>query len=295
MFAEYEKWLAAFGVSSVTELHYGISARWDSCDGSLRPVPFAIEARSRRGELISYVRDGVDVSEVKSVNVQRGVFIVCDAGGAAARVSRHIVMSLALRHPLSTVRFLYMTRYGSGFDNTQQLPHVINFEEKFSLEEKTRFLHLTALRRKIALAGSDSQSIEDHNVKHPNDRIPYIVVIADDAGRSDSSIDVDLLSMLKCANVGFHFITASHKGNMHAWKELGDGDKIYISERSPFQTGYEPDGTYLERGDALMVTSDNSPQRIKLFPRSSVAYEQLLESVIAAARARQELSVSSVS
>ena len=64
---------------------------------------------------------------------------------------------------------------------------------------------------------------------------------------------------------------------------------------SPFQTGYEPDGTYLERGDALMVTSDNSPQRIKLFPRSSVAYEQLLESVIAAARARQELSVSSVS
>jgi hypothetical protein len=44
-----------------------------------------------------------------------------------------------------------------------------------------------------------------------------------------------------------------------------------------------------------MVTSDNSPQRIKLFPRSSVAYEQLLESVIAAARARQELSVSSVS
>lgn len=293
MFAEYEKWLAAFGVSSVTELHYGISARWDSCDGSLRPVPFAIEARSRRGELISYVRDGVDVSEVKSVNAQHGVFIVCDAGGAAARVSRHIVMSLALKHPPSTVRFLYMTRYGSGFDNTQQLPHVI--EGELSLEEKTRFLHLTALRRKIALAGSDSQSIEDHNVKHPNDRIPYIVVVADDAGRSDSSIDVDLLSMLKCANVGFHFITASHKGNMHAWKELGDGDKIYISERSPFQTGYEPDGTYLERGESLMVTSDNSPQRIKLFPRSNIAYEQMAESVSRTARARQELSPSASS
>ena len=295
MFAEYEKWLAAFGVSSVTELHYGISTRWDACDGSLRPVPFAIEARSRRGELISYVRDGVDVSEVKSVNAQQGVFVVCDAGGAAARVSRHVVMSLALRHPPSTVRFLYMTRYGSGFDNIQRIPHVIDFEEKLSLEEKARFLHLMALRRKITLAESDSRSIEEHNVKHPNDCIPYIVVISDDAGRSDSSIDVDLLCMLKCANVGFHFITVAHKGNMHAWKELGDGDKIYISERNPFQTGYEPDGTYLERGDALMVTSDNSPQRIKLFPRSSVAYEQLLESVIAAARARQELSVSSVS
>jgi hypothetical protein len=56
-----------------------------------------------------------------------------------------------------------------------------------------------------------------------------------------------------------------------------------------------PDTGDAYRRDALMVTSDNSPQRIKLFPRSSVAYEQLLESVIAAARARQELSVSSVS
>lgn len=243
MFAEYEKWLAAFGVSSVTELHEGISSRWDACDGLLRPVPFAVGARSKLGELTRYVRDDVDVSSVKFINSQHGVFIVCDAGGAAARVSRHIVTSIALRHPPSTVRFIYIAHYGGGFDNAQRLPHVIDFGEKLSVGEKERFLHLTALRRKITLAESDSRSVEEHNAKRPNNRIPYIVVIADDAGRSDSSIDVDLLCVLKCANVGFHFITVAHKGNMHAWKELGDGDKIYISERSPFQTGYEPDGT----------------------------------------------------
>lgn len=241
----------------------------------------------------------VDVSAVKFIDTEHGVFIVCDAGGAAARVSRHIAISLALRHPPSTVRFIYIAHYGGGFDNAQRLPHVIDFGEKLSVEEKIRFLHLMALRRKIALAESDSRSVEEHNAKRPNNRVPYIVVVVDDAGRSncstESDIDVDLLSMLKCANVGFHFITAAHKGNMHAWKGLGDGDKIYISERNPFQTGYEPEGTYLERGESLMVPLNDSPQRIKPFPRSHVAYGQLVESVISAARSCQELSVSSVS
>lgn len=149
------------------------------------------------------------------------------------------------------------------------------------------------------MAESGSRSVEEHNAKRPNDRAPYIVVVVDDAGSpnspAESGIDVDLLCMLKCANVGFHFITAAHKGNMRTWTELGDGDKIYISERNPFQTGYEPDGAYLERGDALMVPSDDAPQRIKLFPRSNVVYGQLTESVSRTARARQELSPSASS